>query len=209
MKKFKNIISSEEELRGILGYPSQLTQNKVISRLDKHCFEFISKSPFLLMATSDSNGMCDVSPRGDAPGFVQVLDETHIIIPERPGNRKIDSMRNILSNPRIGLIFIIPGLEETLRINGTACVTNDEELLKKMEAGRRIPSLGIGVEVEECFVHCAKAFKRSNLWNPSTWIEKSELPVIAQVLADHAKFPGMDAKMVSKGLVDSYTNRLY
>jgi PPOX class probable FMN-dependent enzyme len=209
MNIFKNMISSEDELRALLGYPSELVQNKVIDHLDKHGLEFISKSPFLLMATSDKNGRCDVSPRGDAPGFVRVLNETHIVIPERPGNRRMDSMRNILSNPKVGLIFIIPGLEETLRINGHACIIRDEELLKQMEANGKMPVVSIGVSIEECFVHCAKAFKRSNLWNPDTWMHKDGLPNIAKMIADHAKLPGMDAEKIAEALQDSYTNRLY
>lgn len=209
MNRFKDVISSEDELRAMLGFPSELVQNKVISRLDKHCLDFIAKSPFLLMATSDNKGRCDVSPRGDAPGFVEVLDETHIVIPERPGNRKIDSMRNILSNPKAGLLFIIPGLEETLRINGSACIIRDEELLKRMEVNGKIPAVGIGIIVEECFVHCAKAFKRSNLWNPQMGLNKEKLPDIAKMLADHVKLPGVDAEKVDQALRDSYTNRLY
>lgn len=209
MNIFENIISSEDELRTLLGYPSELVQNKVIYHLDEHCLEFISKSPFLLMATSDNNGMCDVTPRGDSPGFVMVLNETHIVIPERPGNRKMDSLRNILSNPKVGLIFIIPGLEETLRINGHAYIIRDEGLLKQMEANGKMPIVSIGVSVEECFVHCAKAFKRSNLWNPDTWMQKDVLPNIAKMIADHTKLPGMDAEKIAKALQDSYTNRLY
>lgn len=209
MSLFKNTISSEDELRSLLGFPGELVQNKVISHLDKHCLEFISKSPFLLMATSDNNGTCDVSPRGDAPGFVEVLDQSHIVIPERPGNRKIDSMRNILSNPKVGLIFIIPGLEETLRINGIACIIRDEELLKPMEVNGKIPVLGIGIKVEECFIHCAKAFKRSKLWNPDMWLHKEKLPNIAKMISDHVRLPGMDAEKVDKALQDSYSNRLY
>ncbi|MHA7966727.1 MSMEG_1061 family FMN-dependent PPOX-type flavoprotein [Paenibacillus sp. CAU 1782] len=117
----------------------------------------------LFLSTSDDKGFCDVSPRGDMPGSVTILDEKHFVIPERPGNRRIDSMRNILLNPRVGIIFIIPGLEETLRINGKAFVIKDNEILDLMKTNDKKPLLGIGVEVEECFIHCAKAFKRSKL----------------------------------------------
>lgn len=206
---FKNIISSEDELRLILGYPSEMVQNKVITYLDIHCIDFISKAPFLLLATSDKLGMCDVSPRGDYPGFVEVVDETHILIPERLGNRRIDSMRNILSNPYVGLIFIIPGLGEALRINGKACIVRDEEVLKRLEVNGRIPNIGIVVRVEECFVHCAKAFKRSNLWNPNSWLNKDSLPDISNIIAAHVNLPGIDANKVKKELQESYTNRLY
>jgi PPOX class probable FMN-dependent enzyme len=132
-ESFKDIVSTEEELRSTLGYPSERVARKAIPSLDQHCLEFINQSPFLLLATSNDLGKCDVSPRGDAPGFVHILDENRLTIPGRPGNRRIDSMLNILSNPQIGLIFIIPGLEETLRDNGRACVVRDQDLLQKME----------------------------------------------------------------------------
>lgn len=207
--RFQDLVSSEEELRSILGYPSEVASRKSISHLDQHCRDFISKAPFLLLATAHASGACDVSPRGDSPGFVVVLDDGCLIIPERPGNRRVDSMRNIFSNPQVGLIFIIPGLEETLRINGRASVVRDQELMLRMEANGRTPLLGIGVEVEECFIHCAKAFKRSQLWNKDSWPQKEDLPSTAQILADHVKLPGISAKEISESLHESYTKRLY
>lgn len=148
----------------------------------------------------------DVSPRVDAPGFVVVLDEKHIIIPERPGNRRIDSMRNILLNSRVGLLFIIPGMEETLRVNGRATLIHDEQLLEKMKAKDRKPLIGIGVEVEECFIHCAKAFKRSKLWDPNSWMSKEMLPSASKMLSAHSQFRNED---VTRMLEESYTKRLY
>ncbi|QQE79127.1 pyridoxamine 5'-phosphate oxidase family protein [Alicyclobacillus sp. SO9] len=206
---FTSGVSTEEELRSLIGYPSDLVQNKVIPHLDEHCRGFISRSPLLLLSTADNNGRCDVSPRGDSAGSVYVLDDTHLIIPERPGNRKIDSMRNILSNPHIGLIFMIPGLEETLRVNGSARLVRDKDLLISMESHGHVPILGIGVTVEECFIHCAKAFKRSKVWDPESWPHANELPNVPKMLADHAKLPGMDTKQVANSLEDSYKNRLY
>ncbi len=129
---FPNTIKTVEELREITGNPSELVNNKVISYMDEHCRGFIAKSPFLTLSTADESGFCDVSPRGDKAGFVYVLNDKQLIIPERPGNKRMDSMRNILSNPNIGLLFLIPGLGETLRINGKASVIHDEELLEKM-----------------------------------------------------------------------------
>ncbi|WP_438498143.1 pyridoxamine 5'-phosphate oxidase family protein [Paenibacillus sp. IHBB 3054] len=208
MHDFKTI-KSEEELRAILGYPSELVKNKAIDALDEHCRQFISKSPLLIMATSDGEGLCDVSPRGDLPGFVLVLDDKHLVIPERPGNRRMDSLRNILSNPNAGLIFLIPGLEETLRVNGHAYIVRDEDLLVRMESHGRTPLVGIVIEVEECYMHCAKSLKRSSLWNPDSWIAKAELPNVAQMISDHAKLPGMNAEKVKASLQDSYTNRMY
>lgn len=206
---FQEVISTQEELRSLLGEPSELVSRKTIDFLDSHCRDFIAKSPFVVVATADADGLCDASPRGDAPGFVHVIDDKHLIIPERPGNRRIDSMRNILSNPQIGLIFIIPGLEETLRINGRACVVQDENYLREMEVSGRTPQLGIAVEVEECFVHCAKAFKRSGLWEQDQWLAKGDLPSAARILADHAKMPGVTERHIEETLRESYTKRLY
>ncbi|HWK22493.1 MAG TPA: pyridoxamine 5'-phosphate oxidase family protein [Ureibacillus sp.] len=206
---FENTIKSEEELRSIIGDPSELVKNKVINHLDHHCIDFISKSPFLVLSTSDKYGYCDASPRGDKPGFVLVLNEKQLVIPERPGNKRIDSLRNILSNPQIGLLFFIPGLGETLRINGHATIVNDEELRNKMAVGDKVPLLGIGVEVEECFIHCAKAFKRSGLWDVNTWAEEDELPSAAKMLQEHAKLDNSSVEDIQKRLNDGYRDRLY
>lgn len=209
MREFKKTVQTEEELRGMLGYPSELVKNKVISFLDHHCIDFISRSPFLVLSTSDYTGFCDVSPRGDKEGFVQVLNEKQFIIPERPGNRRIDSMRNILANPRVGLIFFIPGLGETLRVNGKAQIVLDDDLLEKMAVNGKKPLMGIAVEVEECFIHCAKAFKRSGLWEPSTWPDPELLPSAAKILYEHAKLPKTTVSSIEQQLEESYSKRLY
>ncbi|MFS0820305.1 pyridoxamine 5'-phosphate oxidase family protein [Bacillus sp. 1P02SD] len=206
---FKNSVETEEELRSIIGFPSELVENKGITYIDHHCKEFISKSPFVVLSTSDKFGFCDVSPRGDQPGSVLVLNEKQLIIPERPGNKRIDSLRNILSNPKIGLLFLIPGLGETLRINGYATIVKDEELLGEMAVKDKRPLLGIGVEVEECFIHCAKAFKRSGLWNPNTWADKARLPSASKILFEHAKLPNSTVESIQERLDESYTKRLY
>lgn len=206
---FKQVIEAEEELRSLFGYPSELVNNKTITFIDHHCLDFISKSPMIFIATSDSSGSCDVSPRGDAEGFVYVLDDKHLVIPERPGNRRFDSLRNIIENPNIGLIFIIPGLEETLRVNGHAVIVKDEEVLKPMEAHGKVPALGIGVEVEECFIHCAKAFKRSHLWDEDYWSAKEVLPKPSVILAEHTRTLGISQEDIAKSLKESYEKRLY
>jgi PPOX class probable FMN-dependent enzyme len=207
--EFKDVVNSEEEIRSLIGYPSELGKNKTIDYLDLHCKEFISLSPMLFISTSDDNGLCDVSPRGDAPGFVHILDEKRFIIPERPGNRRIDSMRNILKNPKVGLIFVIPGLEETLRINGCARIIKDKEILNLMQVNGKIPLLGIGVLVEECFIHCAKAFMRSRLWDQESWVDKNKLPNPALIVSKHASKLGKTEKEVSAALQESYNKRLY
>ena len=209
MRIFKETISTKEELCSLVGTPSDLALHKVISELDEHCRHFISQSPFLFMSTSDQTGRCDVTPRGDAPGFVLIPNNKCLVIPERPGNRRMDSMCNIIENPHVGLIFLIPGLEETLRINGRACIVRDESLLSQMQVKGRSPLLGIGIEIEECFIHCAKAFKRSNLWTNKSWPKKEELPSIPNMLAAHIKRPAIDAKFIEQSLAESYTNKLY
>lgn len=206
---FQDVVTSQEELREMFGEPSQMVQNKVIDHLDEHCRHFLSLSPLLILATSDANGKCDASPRGDAPGFVHVVDDRHLVIPERPGNRRMDSLRNILHNPHVGLIFFIPSLGETLRINGRACVIRDEQLLQKMAVNGKVPTIGIGVQVEECYIHCAKAFLRSGLWKPETWTAKEALPDMPKMLAEHVKLPGIGAKEVAEGLRESYVKGLY
>lgn len=206
---FPNTVTSVEELREITGKPSELVNNKVISYLDEHCRNFIAKSPFLMISTADQSGCCDVSPRGDGAGFVYVMNDRQLIIPERPGNKRMDSLQNILSNPNTGLLFLIPGLGETLRINGKASVVRDEELLEKLAVDGKRPLLGIGVDVEECFIHCAKAFRRSELWSPDTWVDKEELPKGAKILAAHAKLPNVDEAAVGKLLEKSYREKLY
>lgn len=206
---FREVISSESELRELYGEPSRLVQNKVITQIDDHVRNYIAQAPFLILATADEKGNCDASPRGDAAGFVHIIDDNHLVIPERPGNKRMDSITNILSNPQIGLIFLIPTLEETLRINGRACVIRDAELLEKMAVKGRVPALGIGVQVEECFIHCAKAFMRSGMWKPETWPEEGTIPNAAQILADHVKLPDVTVKSVAEGLQESYTKRLY
>lgn len=203
---FQERVTSEKELRDLLGYPSPLVAKKTIHSLDSHCINFIHQSPMIFISTSDNNGKCDVSPRGDQAGFIHIIDNQHFVIPERPGNRRLDSILNILSNPHIGIIFMIPQLEETLRINGTACVIKDTNVLESMKANGKAPSLGIGVMVEERYMHCAKAFKRSKLWDPESWQDVNELPKPARILAAHT---GAKEDDVSKSLKESYEKRLY
>lgn len=205
-----NTLEDLEELRPILGQPSKLAANKVIHALDDASKDFIAKSPFLVISTADAAGNCDASPRGDAPGFVHVIDDRHLFIPERPGNRRMDSIHNLLSNPHIGLLFIIPGLEETFRVNGKACVSRDPELLELTAVNGKKPLLGIGVEIEECYIHCAKAFKRSGLWSPETWLPSADRPSTAKMLAIHVRTKeAITDEEVADSLLESYTKRLY
>jgi PPOX class probable FMN-dependent enzyme len=206
---FHDVVSSEDELCRLVGRPSELALRKEIAELDHHCRAFIAQSPFLLLATADAAGRCDVSPKGDAPGFALVLGARHLAIPDRPGNRRLDGMRNLLENPHVGLIFLVPGQEETLRVNGRAWIVRDGTLLDRMRVAGKRPQLAIGVEVEACFFHCAKAFKRSGLWHPGTWPDPSGLAPAAQVLFDQAQPPGATVEDVAERLRESYTRRLY
>ena len=206
---FRDLVRSEEALRTLIGTPSELALKKQLGALDPHCRDFIAHAPFVLVATANAAGQCDVSPKGDAPGFVRVLDDRHLAIPDRPGNKRLDGMRNILGNPHVGLIFLIPGMEETLRVNGRGSIVRDASLLDRMVVNGKRPQLAIGVEVEECFLHCAKAFKRSGLWDPATWPAKSELPRAAQMLLDHIRPEGVTVDQLECQLEEGYRTRLY
>ena len=206
---FKRVVTTESELRALMGTPGERAIKKEMATLDEPSRAFIARSPFLLLATSDTSGRCDVSPKGDAPGFVHVLDEHHLVIPDRPGNKRLDGLRNLLANPHIGLIFLIPGMEETLRVNGRACIVRDAELLARCEMRGKIPTLGIGVEVEEAFIHCAKAFKRSGMWEPERWPDLKAMPSAAQMLLDHTHPPGVSLAQMESQLEEGYRKRLY
>lgn len=207
--RFTDCVTSEAALRALLGEPSETVIRKQLSALDRHCRAFIALSPFLLLGTANASGDCDVSPRGDAPGFVAVLDERTLVIPDRPGNRRIDSLRNIVTQGTVGLLFMIPAVEETLRVNGRACIVRDADILARLEARGKIPQLAIAVEVEETFLQCAKALKRSQLWEPTTWPERGALPSLAQMLLDQVPMPGMTLEEMEASVEESYAKRLY
>ena len=184
---FKDTVSSQEELRAIFGAPGERAVLKERPRLDEHMRAFIARSPFVLLATSNAAGRCDVSPKGDAPGFVLALDDRHLVVPDRIGNNRIDGLTNIMENPHVGMIFLIPGREDTLRVNGRACIVRDAEILARLEVQGKRPKVAIGVEVEECFLHCAKAFKRSGLWDRDRWPDVAALPSMAKMLWEQVK----------------------
>ena len=175
-------ISSEAELRELIGVPNDLVVSKIATRLNDLTRQFVERAPFMCLATSAPDGSCDVSPRGDPAGFVRILDERTVLIPDRPGNRLADSLRNILANPHVGLLFMIPGVDDTFRINGCATLVTDEELLAASEVDGKEPKLGILVEIDECYTQCSKALIRSDLWNPERHIERSELPTSGEIM---------------------------
>jgi PPOX class probable FMN-dependent enzyme len=185
------MVTSKDELRALMGSPNERAVKKQQAQLDIHCRNFIARSPFLLLATTSASGACDVSPKGDAPGFVKVLDDRTIAIPDRRGNKRLDGMMNILENPHAGMIFLIPGAGETLRVNGTAKLVQDEELLDELAVQGQRPQVAIVISVEECFLHCPKAFLRSDLWNPEHYVQSGEIPTIARVVTDQIRPPGI------------------
>jgi PPOX class probable FMN-dependent enzyme len=207
---FRDVVTSLEDLRALVGEPSELARAKQLAALDKHCRAFIARSPVLLMATANAAGQCDVSPKGDAPGFVRVLDDTHLVVPDRPGNKRLDGMRNVLANPHVGLLFLVPGVGETLRVNGRAFILRDQEILASLAVDGKRPLLAIGVEVEECFLHCAKALRRSRLWQPESWPDAATcLPSAAQMFWDQTKPAGMTVQDLERRLDHGYSTGLY
>ena len=185
---FSDLVTSVEGLRAIVGgEPSEVARRKELPALDAHARAFIARSPFLLLGTSSTDGRCDVSPKGDAPGFVRVLDDHHLVVPDRPGNKRFDGMRNILNNPHVGLIFLVPGNDFTLRVNGRAAITREPALLESLAVQGKVPLLAIGVEVEEVFLHCARSFRRGKLWDPATWPGSDALPSMPCILYDQTR----------------------
>jgi len=188
MAPFEHVLTSEAELRAIVtGAPSERAVIKDRGRLDDQSRAFIALSPFLLIATAGADGTCDVSPKGDAAGFVRVLDDTRLVIPERNGNKRMDSMTNLLTNPQIGLLLVVPGLDYTLRVNGRAWITHDPGLLESMTAQGVVPKLAIGVEVRQAYFHCVKSFRRSQLWVHQTWPAADALPSYACTVFNQIK----------------------
>jgi hypothetical protein len=194
------LISDEVGLRKVFKTPNleSLSQKKCIDHLDKHAREFIARAPFLCMGTQAADGLADVTPRGDPEGFVKVLDAHTLVIPERPGNNRIDSLINIVGNPNVGLIFLVPGFDETLRVNGTAQVTTDPEVLALMEVQDRLPRAAIVVSVAEVFLHCAKAFRRSKLWDSSSLQDRSEMPSLSKMVLDQSTGAPEDPEEMAK-----------
>ena len=182
-------IGNESELRSNFGEPMEIALMKQLGKLDVHCKEFISRSPFLCIGTSAANGKADVSPRGDPPGFVQVLDDNTIFIPDRPGNNRLDTMSNIVANPNVGLIFLIPGYEDALRVNGKAKIVKDKEILERCAVNRKVPTMGIMVDVNEAFLHCAKAVRRSKLWDADSRQDRKEMPTLAHMILEQVAEP--------------------
>jgi PPOX class probable FMN-dependent enzyme len=205
---FHNALSDEEDLRAIYGEPMQRALRKDVARLDEMCRRLIAVSPMVFVASYSSEGNCDVTPRGGPPGFVTVLDEHRLAIPDATGNRRLDTLTNVVATGRAGLIFLIPGRDTTLRVNGPACVTAEPALLAKLDAVGKPPRTAIVVEAEEAYAHCPKAFVRSKLWNPATWPEPADLPSPAEVSHAHARDPELTVADVERQQQEALLHRL-
>jgi len=174
-------IETEADLRALIGSPAEIVCAKVTDRLNPLTREYIDRSPFVCVATSDPHGSCDLSPRGDPAGFVEVLDDRTLLLPERPGNRIADTLRNILANPHVGLLFLVPGVTETFRVNGRASLTTDPELLAPCAVEGKVPKLGIVVEIDEAYTQCSKALLRSHLWDADRFLTPADMPTNGEI----------------------------
>jgi uncharacterized protein len=201
-----NEITTLEQLRDLYGEPGERAVRKERPRLDHHCRRLIELSPLVLLATASAEGDCDVSPKGGPPGFVHVVDDQHLAIGDASGNRRLDGLQNILTNPHIGLLFLIPTMRETLRVNGRASLSVDPELLSGLATGGKPAIVAIVVTVQAAYLHCGKALIRSSLWQPGSWPQVDELPSAAQILSDHAGV--QDVPTTAETLADAYVNAL-
>jgi PPOX class probable FMN-dependent enzyme len=199
-------IGDESQLRTVIGEPAPLVAAKIADRLNHLTRNFIERSPFVCVATSHPDGGLDVSPRGDPTGFVRILDERTLLIPDRPGNRIADTLTNLLVDSRIALLFLIPGVGETFRVNGRAAIVDDPELLRDSAVEGRVPRLGILVSIEEAYTQCPKALIRSELWNPERHIDSSELPTSGEILKAVAD-PMLDADEYDRERAQRYARR--
>jgi uncharacterized protein len=201
------MISDEAELRDAIGSPKENVFDKQTDRLNHLTRQFIERSPFVCVATADPDGGLDVSPRGDPAGFVRVLDEATLLLPDRPGNRIGDTLRNLLADPRIALLFLIPGVGDTFRVNGRARITDDPALLEPCAVEGRVPKIGIMISIEEAYTQCAKALIRSDLWNPDKHIQRSELPSSGEILREIKRDPSFDADEYNRERAERYARR--
>lgn len=199
-------ISTRTQLRAVYKSPGEGAVKKVLKCLDKHCMDFLSLCPFGVLSTAGADGTLDASPKGGEPGFIHVVDPETIVLPDWPGNNRLDSLENILENPHLGLMLLIPGMDETLRVNGRAKISTDRALLQRFAVKGKLPLTVVVITVEEAYLHCARAVWRADLWNPDKHIDRGQLPSMGQMLADQVK--GYDAAATDK-LIEENRHNLY
>lgn len=210
--KTEFLIKDAAELRSLFPATHPMAVRKCLDHLDRHARDFVARSPFLCLGTQSPDGSADVSPRGDPPGFVTVLDDKTLLIPDRPGNNRLDSLTNILANPVVGLLFMVPGFDDTMRVNGRATITRDPDLLALLAVNDRLPTIAIVVHVEEVFLHCAKAFRRSKLWDPDQRQDRREMPSLLNIILDQtsgAPDSAVEMQKIDADLEDEYRRTMY
>ena len=200
-------VTNDAELREVYRPPAPRAAQKVLDRLDAHCRNFIELSPFCVLSSSNADGQADASPRGDPPGFVKVLDDRTLLLPDRPGNNQVDSLQNIVQNPGVGLLFFVPGMNETLRVKGKAEITTDPALLEPLVVAGKAPLSGLKVAVEEAFLHCGRALIRGRIWDADAQIDRKSYPTYGQVLAD--QIAGANAREIDADEDEANRERLY
>lgn len=206
--RFRDPITTEDELRAVIGHPAGGAVAKAIDHIDDHFAAFIAQSPFVLIGSSDAAGNQDISPKGDPAGFVEVLDAHTLAIPDRPGNRRADTFSNILQNPKVALYFLVPGVRETLRVQGRATIVRDADLRQRMAVANRVPELALVVEVDEAFMHCAKCVIRSQLWQAESWPDPGDVPNLGAALVEQLQLP-VSKDEVIEALEKDARERLY
>ncbi len=200
-------IANQTELRQTYREPAPRAQQKVLDHIDGHARDFIALSPFCVISSLGADGRQDTSPRGDPPGFVAVLDEHTLLVPDRPGNNQVDSLQNVIAHPEVGLLFLVPGMNETLRVSGTAEIVTDAALLDPLSVGSKAPLSGLRITVEEVFLHCGRSLIRSRLWDPEAQIDRSCYPTYGQVLAD--QISGANAAEIDASEDEANREQLY
>ena len=206
------LIRSEAELRSLFAPTHGIAIKKCIDNIDVHARSFIERSPFVCIGTQSKDGAADVSPRGDPRGFVKILDHKTLLIPDRPGNNRLDTLSNILTNPKVGLLFLVPGFDDTMRVNGWAELTCDPDLLSMMTIDGREPTIAIAVHVEEVFIHCAKALRRSRLWDCERHQDRSDVPSLMKIILDQTDGAPTDPeeqRKLDENLEEEYRRTMY
>jgi PPOX class probable FMN-dependent enzyme len=206
------LIKDEDDLRSTYPATHEIALKKCMDHVDKHARAFIERSPFMCIGTQSKSGAADVSPRGDPCGFVKIIDEKTLLIPDRPGNNRLDTLTNITTNPNVGLLFIVPGFDDTMRVNGRAQLTRDPEMLAMMAVHDRTPTIAIVVHVQEVFIHCAKAFRRSKLWDDSHYHDRKAVPSLMQIILDQTASAPTDPKEMEERdaeLEEEYQRTMY
>ena len=207
MEPFADTIATQDELRAV--YPQPPTPRSVakeMSHFDRHIRAFIARSPIVVVATASADGLCEASPRGGEPGWVRVLDDHRLLMPDNRGNNRLDALRNIVATGQIALLFLVPGRRETLRVNGEAWITTDRELLEQVSLDGKVCPAGVGVWVRTAYMQCAKALMRSQIWEPDAWPDLDGLAPPAEISRDHAA-PDATVEAIEASLQESYTQR--